>query len=268
MLPTTIEEVINALEQIMDECERTNNALGYFAALYHKVTCRVRDGIAASEFEDDARMELLDVTFANRYIQAWQDYHADRNITASWLTSFNASSRRQTLVLQHLLLGMNAHINLDLGIAAAEIAKEKGLPAIRKDFAAINGILAMLTGDVMSTLRKVSPFLSMMGLHQSRYNSILIQFSIANARDGAWCFAEDLFHAEQHVYNKILEDRDKGIAELGNGILHVTGLMRITLWVIHLFEWRKPARIIRELRSKSPAIIKTKQRPMAGYNSQ
>ena len=102
-------------------------------------------------------------------------------------------NKRGTLVLQHLLLGMNAHINLDLGIAAAETAAGHGLAATRRDFVAINGILAELTGDVMSSLRRVSPLLSLMGLHATRYNSILIQFSISNARDGAWCFAEELY---------------------------------------------------------------------------
>jgi hypothetical protein len=258
MLPSTIEEVIIELERIMDDCERTNCSLGYFAALYHKVTCRVREGIVNNEFEDGKRMERLDVSFANRYIAAWRQQESGQKPTASWLVSFDARRKRSTLVLQHLLLGMNAHINLDLGIAAAEIAAANDLQEVRKDFAAINGILAMLTGDVMSVLRRVSPFLSLMGLHQSRYNSILIQFSISNARDGAWCFAEELYNAK-NAGDKILDARDRTISELGKGILHVTGLMKITLWLIHLFEWNKPTRIIRELRSTTPAVIRTKK---------
>lgn len=257
-LPTSIDEVIVALEQIMDTCEQNSNRLGYFAALYHKVTCRVKDGIANNEFEDGARMERLDVCFANRYIHAWRRLQAQEPPTSSWGVSFNAGKRRSVLVLQHLLLGMNAHINLDLGIAAAEVARGEGLPAIRKDFMAINGILAMLTGDVMSSLRQVSPFLSLMGLHQSRANSILIQFSISNARDGAWCFAEELYHANPKTYEEVALARDKTIAELAGGLLSASGLMKITLWLIHLFEWKNPARIIRELRYKRPAIIKTK----------
>ncbi len=255
MLPTNIEDVIDALVDIMDDCERSGNRLGYFAALYHKVTFRVREGIINNEFEDGARMERLDVTFANRYIKAWQQMQASGKPSDSWAVSFGAGGKSRVLVLQHLLLGMNAHINLDLGIAAAEVAAADGMPAIRKDFLAINGILAMLTGDVMNNLRRVSPLLSLMGLHQSRYNSILIQFSISNARDGAWCFAEELYESAGHK-NEILIARDKSIAELADGILHVSGLMRLTLWIIHLFEWRKPARIIRQLRSSGPAVIK------------
>lgn len=258
MLPTTIDEVIAELEQIMDECEGTRNRLGYFAALYHKVTCRVRDGIAAKEFEDGPRMERFDVTFANRYIDAWRTAKAGGTPTASWQHSFVTGKKRRALVLQHLLLGMNAHINLDLGIAAATIAKESGMSGIRADFAAINGVLAMLTGDVMNSLRRVSPFLSLMGLHQSRNNSILIQFSIGNARDGAWCFAEELIEASAEGYTSKLQARDKSIAALANGLTTATGLMKITLWLIHLFEWRNPTKIIQQLRNNAPTVIKSK----------
>lgn len=258
MLPTNIHEVVLALEQIMDACERSKNRLGYFAALYHKVTCRVRDGIVANEFEDGARMERLDVIFANRYIHAWRRMEAGETPTASWAVAFGAGKSSQTLVLQHLLLGMNAHINLDLGIAAVEAAGAAGLAAIRKDFNAINGVLAMLTNDVMSSLRRVSPLLSLMGLHATRYNSILIQFSISNARDGAWCFAEELYGKKGADYTDVSFARDKTISELANGLIRVKGLMRLTLWVIHLFEWRNPARVIRILREGGPSVIKAK----------
>jgi len=253
---TSIAEVIAALERIMDECERTKNPLGYFAALYHKVTCRVRDGISNGEFEDGPRMERFDVVFASRYIQAWQTFQQSAQASSSWMIAFQAR-KRHALVLQHLLLGMNAHINLDLGIAAAEIARAQGLPAVRKDFAAINGILALLTGDVMADLRRVSPLLSLMGLHQSRDESALIQFSLSNARDGAWCFAEELFSAQAGEQPAIIAARDQSIATLAQSILAASGMMAITVRIIRLFEWRNPRRIIREMRSASPAFLTT-----------
>jgi hypothetical protein len=255
-MTATIEEVIAALERIMDECEDSGNPLGYFAALYHKVTCRVREGILAGEFEDGQRMEHFDVVFASRYLDAWKAFQQDASPAASWMQAFRAAKKRGALVLQHLLLGMNAHINLDLGIAAAEIAKSQGLSAVRKDFAAINGILAMLSGDVMSELRRVSPLLSLMGLHQSRQQSLLIQFSLSIARDGAWCFAEELFSAADDEHPSIIAARDQNMAELAGTLLKTQGLMRITTWLIHLFEWRNPRRILKALRHASPTVVK------------
>jgi hypothetical protein len=259
MLPTTIDAIIAELESIMDTCIRTENRLGYFAALYHKVTCAVRDGIQKGDFDDDPRMERFDVHFANRYIAAWQQLQRGEKPTGSWAITFEAAKKRRHLVLQHLLLGMNAHINLDLGVASAQMADPAGLATVRKDFVAINSILSLLSGDLMNVLRRISPFLSLMGLHASRNNSILVQFSISNARDGAWCFAEDLYEKPDTEFQQLLTARDKAITELGSGLTKSTGLMRITLWLIHLFEWKKPSRIIQEMRDKKPVMIKTGQ---------
>ncbi len=259
MLPATIAQVIESLVQIMDDCEKRQDPLGYFAALYHKVTCRVQQGIAAGEFEDGPRMERFDVQFANRYLQAWHAFQHGEHTTKSWLVAFGAAKKRSTLILQHLLLGMNAHINLDLGIVAAEIAKTQGLPAVRKDYAAINGILAMLTGDVMNELRRVSPLLSLMGLHAGRQQSMLIQFSLSNARDGAWVFAEELFDANESTRQQIVEARDTNIAQLAESILATTGLMKLTAGCIRLFECKRPRRVIQILRNSNPSFIKAKQ---------
>lgn len=64
MNPTTIrfiDEVISALDQIVAESEQNNDPAGYFAALYRKVTIKVKEGIASGYFDDGPRMEQLDV---------------------------------------------------------------------------------------------------------------------------------------------------------------------------------------------------------------
>lgn len=256
MRPATIDAVIAELESIIDICIRTENRIGYFAALYHKVTCAVRDGILNGDFEDGERMARLDVCFANRYIDAWQQLQRGEKPTGSWAITFESAKKGRHLVLQHLLLGMNAHINLDLGIAAAETANPQGLPAIRSDFSAINAVLGLLSGDMMNALRRISPLLSFMGLHATRNNSILVQFSISNARDGAWVFAECLYGKAGTDHEQLCTDRDQSITDLGKGLTQATGLMRFTIWLIHLFEWKKPSKIIRELRDRQPTKLK------------
>ena len=80
----TIDEVLEALDGIIKQAEENNDTAGYFAALYRKVTARVKQGIASNEFEDGARMEQLDVIFANRYIDAYVAWKNDEPVTASW----------------------------------------------------------------------------------------------------------------------------------------------------------------------------------------
>jgi hypothetical protein len=247
MQATTIEEVLSTLEAIIEESIATNNRAGYFAALYHKVTYQVKLGIEKGEFEDGARMEKLDVAFANRYIAAYEQWKNNIKPTGSWNIAFTIVGKSRALVLQHLLLGINAHINLDLGIAAVQTLNGGPLPNIQKDFAAINTIIASLTYEVMNEITRVSPLLSLMGLHATNYNSIIIQFSIANARDGAWCFAEDLYSKQGVAFNNCITARDKTITQLAEGLVSAKGILRFTLWLIHLFEWKRPSRVIKAL---------------------
>ena len=59
--------------------------------------------------------------FANRYLKAYSDFQNNKVVSKSWEVAFKGTERFWPIVLQHLLAGMNAHINLDLGIAAAKV---------------------------------------------------------------------------------------------------------------------------------------------------
>jgi hypothetical protein len=261
MPASTIDEVLTRLEEIIADGIREASRTGFFAALYYKVTSRVKDGIARSEFEDGARMERLDVLFANRYLEALDQWQKGLPVTGSWKTALDAANRSSCLVLQHLLLGVNAHINLDLGIATVETVRERGigLPVIHKDFDAINAIIGSLTYEVMQEIDRVSPLLSLIGLHSANTESLLVQFSISNARDGAWCFAEDLAGRTGDDYNECIATRDKDITKLAGALIHSRGFIRLTLWVIHLFEWKSPVRIIRVLNDYKKRFMKARE---------
>lgn len=259
MIPQTIDEIILRLEEIIQHAITTDNRAGFFAALYHKVTVRVKEGIALGEFQDGPRMEKLDVLFANRYIAAYDAWTtgAKTTVSQSWQVAFQQLEKGGVLVLQHLLLGMNAHINLDLGVAVVETAKLYATPLqqLHQDFNSINTILAALSYEVINELNRISPLLSLLGKHSGN-NSLLIQFALSNARDGAWCFAEDLYSRVDADYNQLLAARDKVIHQLGGSIVTTKGFIKITVFIIHLFELKNPSRITAILRNYKKTYIK------------
>src|SRR5262245_55821690 len=110
----TIDQVIAALDDIVSDSLARGSRAGYFAALYRKVTVRVKQEIANGFFENGPRMERLDVIFANRYLDAYSRWRRGEKPTDVWKLALDATEMWRPLVLQHLLLGMNAHINLDL----------------------------------------------------------------------------------------------------------------------------------------------------------
>lgn len=79
----TIDEVLARMDQIVDDCKSKQSRIGYFAILYRQVTRRIRDGILTDEFEDNTRMERLDVLFAGQFIEAYDAWQNDIRPTES-----------------------------------------------------------------------------------------------------------------------------------------------------------------------------------------
>jgi len=209
----SIEDVIAQLDKIISACEKNNNPLGYFAALYQKVTIKVKEGIDSKFFDDGPRMEKLDVVFANRYIDAYYAWQKGEAVTKSWQKAFEISNNYWPIVLQHLLVGMNAHINLDLGIAAAEVSKNKNIDDLENDFNRINEILSSLVNDVQNNLAEIWPTLKKILQKTNKADDFLVDFSMKLARDGAWKFAKTLSVTSENQVDKLLEERDIKVAE-------------------------------------------------------
>ena len=153
-----IDAVLERLDGVIDETIRSRSRAGYFAAMYRKVTVAVRDAIVAGRFEDNDRMARLDRVFAERYLDAYDEWRWGGRPTAAWQAAFDASERWRPIIIQQLLVGMNAHINLDLGIAAATVAPGSQLADLRSDFDLINDVLAELIDSFMDRLDAVSPW--------------------------------------------------------------------------------------------------------------
>ncbi len=183
---TTIEEVLLALDEIISISLDRSDPAGVFAALYRSVTANVRSGIVSGRFEEGARMERFDVVFALRYIDAWRAYRNNKSTTSAWKLAFDATQRADLFYLQHLLLGMNAHINLDLAIAAAATCPGDEIAALENDFMEINLLLAEMTDQVQERLARVSPLLGWIDRMALREDEKLAGFSLTLARDYAW----------------------------------------------------------------------------------
>ncbi|MBK8608765.1 MAG: hypothetical protein IPL84_02115 [Chitinophagaceae bacterium] len=208
-----IDDVITALDDIITQSETKNDTSGYFAALYRQVTLRVKEGITNNEFEDGPRMEKFDVIFASRYLDAYFAWKNKLPVSASWQKAFNSSTHYWPIVLQHLLMGMNAHINLDLGIAAAEVSQNKNIHDLQKDFNKINDILSSLVAGVQNNLAAIWPRLQWILQKTKGVDDFLVDFSMQLSRDGAWKFALSL--AEQPIDSLplLIKARDEIIAE-------------------------------------------------------
>ncbi|GAA4776212.1 MULTISPECIES: DUF5995 family protein [Flavobacterium] len=235
MQANTINEVIDILNIIVEECKNTNNPLGYFAVLYRKVTINVKEGIINNRFEDNKRMEKLDVIFANRYFKAYFDLKNNQPTTKSWETALKAGAG-EYLVLQHLLLGINAHINLDLGIVTINTIEKEPLEGIKSDFNHINKLLSDMTDEVKQNMGSISPVFGILMPLAKKWDDKVIQFSIETARDGAWTFAECLYKDPDKSDN-LIKERDIQIANLAFKLINPVRTLQWILNTIRFFEY-------------------------------
>ncbi len=238
MQANTIDEVLSALDHIIETSKANNSPAGYFAALYRKVTQSVKEGIANGDFEDGQRMERLDVLFANRHLKAYNSYFKEEPLTQSWHVAFDKTKDYWPIVLQHLLFGINAHINLDLGIAAVETVTERQEPLInlKNDFDKINDLLAGLVSDVEHELSEIWPTLKKILKVTKDIDDFLINFSMKEARDGAWKFANELFSAKEGDWQDMIAERDTKVAEIVSYISPPGLIARLIFGIIRLGE--------------------------------
>lgn len=204
-----IDKVIMALDAIVDLSIRTNDRKGYFAALYNRITRAVRENIAEGKFDDNPRMERLDVIFANRYLAAYEAYTRREPLSKCWLKAFEAAEKPGYDVLQHLLVAMNAHINLDLGIAAARVCPGPELAGLKDDFDKINGLLASQTPLVEKELDEESPgFKELAGILPQTVDLGLVGLAMDGARVTAWDFAVQLAPLSPQDQLPLINSRD------------------------------------------------------------
>lgn len=237
MQANTIEEVIEQLEEIIQTSIQEESTLGYFAALYQKVTIQVGKKLGQGYFDDDIRMEALDVIFANRYIEAYTNYKSDKIATQSWVRAFDVAENSSLITLQHLFLGMNAHINLDLGIAAAQVSTPENIDALLPDFNRINEILGSMVVEIQADLVEIWPNLFWILNKLKRTDDFIIDFSMTIARDGAWKFAKELASSQNtNAHKSAIEARDIKIANLGGQLSNPRLIIRILLMLIRFQE--------------------------------
>lgn len=221
----TIDDVLQQLDQIIFTCRKENSRLGFFATLYRNVTIKVKEGIAAGAFEDGPRMERLDVAFAGRYLTALQSFRQNEPFSNCWRVAFQIAPRYWPLIIQHLLIGMNAHINFDLGIAAAEIAPGTELASLREDFNRINNILGGMILKVRSDVEELSPWIRFLDTLAPAAEDQIINFSLSRARASAWLVATMVNTTPPEQLATKLRILDEGVAVLGSLVGSPKGLL-------------------------------------------
>jgi Family of unknown function (DUF5995) len=256
MLAKTIDDAVDLMGDIITDARTKNSRIGYFTTLYRMTTMAVK--IKCREggyFEDDERMRTLDIIFANRYLAAVDGKRQGQNIAQSWDVSFQALQDPSVLIMQHLFLGINAHISLDLGVAVAQLSPHELSDSLYRDFNRVNGIIEGLTNDVTSRLTRVSPLIGLVNRVGGRLDEALSNFSTRIGRDAAWHFAQQLVITPLEQRENVIKQRDMVVAEFGRRLWRTGTLLILVKVIVGLSENKNVGEVLDVLQTTTEQLI-------------
>jgi hypothetical protein len=236
-LPESIDDVIIHLENIVRSSIIERKRIGYFAALYLRVTIEIRDKIKDNYFENAELVEKLDVVFANRFLDAYYKHLDNEPITESWRVAFKSATLWHPLVIQHLFLGMNAHIGLDLGIASATVCPGSSIDKIFNDFTKVNSILSSLVNEVQDGLASIWPLLKIVDRIAGKLDEAMAAFSMEIARDKAWKVAQDYAQIQnEDEKEKFIQKRDIKVADFSRKLYQPGFILSVIIFILRFGE--------------------------------
>jgi Family of unknown function (DUF5995) len=154
--PRTVHEARRALDIVTAAFTAEGDARAAFADVYGIITRRVAESIEISErhpgpdahFWEPQWTSRLSGLFCERYLEtlAWSLGGGIQDAGA-WEVTYGAARQRGVFPLQHVLLGLSAHINYDLAVGIHRNIVERGrvdgatLRRYKHDHDAVNDLL-------------------------------------------------------------------------------------------------------------------------------
>jgi hypothetical protein len=236
MVAQNIDDVIEALAETVRQARIAGDRLGYFATMYRQVTVEVRAAMHSGLFEDPARMDRFDTVFGNRYFDALDAWRRDGGGPRCWREAFGLAGNPDSIIVQHLVLGVNAHINLDLAVAAAQVCPGDAIHGLRRDFLLINDILSRVWRVMQDAVGAVSPYLWLLDRFGGRADEWILDFSIRRSRLEAWHYAVVLAGQSGPEREETIDRLDVRAGLLARLVARPAGLARPAVELIRATE--------------------------------
>lgn len=216
-------DVKNALELFETQCLENGDLRGVFATAYLQITRAISNEIEAESFNDNIWSSGYLIRFANLYREALLNYEG-KNLThvpKSWMIAFDLAQKQEGFIIQHLTLGINAHINHDLALALNDVGIDSNREEKYQDHVRINEILEQATENLKrSVSEKYAPILKRLDRRLGTVDDKITTFSISKAREHAWAMAVALSSARSAIETNLLRSTlDEQAAVLSRLIL-------------------------------------------------
>ena len=231
--PTTATEAYECLTAVSGRLREIGDPRAIFPDIYAVVTRRVRDLLPSSPrpfFFEPRFISRLAGRFCELYLRALaRSLDGDPERIGAWAAADRARATDRALPIQHVILGLNAHINFDLALGlhanVLSFGGDRDPAAMERylhDHDAVNEILAEALPEVLSLLADrygcpAARLLVDMGAARAPIDRVVL-FTLARWRTRVWADLLDLLRApgpeERHRVEARMDRRSRVLARV------------------------------------------------------
>lgn len=148
------QDVVSGIAEVEEVFRSRGDRRAVFATAYGLITREIVERANGGTFEDAAWVERYLVAFAELYRSSLCAHlEGDfENVAQPWRIAFDVSSEGRGLVIQDLLLGINAHIRHDLPLALEKVGVDPSRRQKYVDHTRVNEALEATTGRVQDQI--------------------------------------------------------------------------------------------------------------------
>ena len=188
------ESAFTRMTELVDQWEAVQDRRAIFLGCYRLMTRNMLNAIEAGRFHDGMWVSHLLERFAEYYFAALDRYEQDGLTSPVWELAFNATRDQNVTTLQHLLLGVNAHINHDLVFSLYDLLQPEWAEATPDQRAArhadhemVNRIIGETTDAVQDqVVERFSPWTDFLDKMLGPVDEWLTSHLISQWREEVW----------------------------------------------------------------------------------
>lgn len=199
--PKNINEALTALETVAERLRQDGDARAAFPDIYSIITRKVAEQVQRKDgiFKEPQWISRLAGRFCERYLETlrWSLEQRPQDCDA-WSAAYACSPLARSIPLQHVILGLSAHINFDLAFGIYETIREFGheacpemLARYKHDHDQVNALLLASVPEAFERLSR-------------RYSCVVSSLLYAHAfKPSRWLTMQVLSHWRAQVWENV-----------------------------------------------------------------
>lgn len=187
--------LMSRMNSLVTGWRQADDQRAIFLECYAMMTGNMFTAVHNGRFQDPTWVTQLLHHFATYYFDALDAYERDiATAPTVWQLAHGAAAKPETMVLQNLFLGVNAHINYDLALTVVDLLaadwatlSDKERARRYSDYTTVNEIIADTIDRVQDeVVESRAPWLNVVDWLGGRLDERLISYLLTQWRDEVW----------------------------------------------------------------------------------